>query len=81
MSLKITIRQQEVLAYIRAEVRNGLPPTRAEIAEIFGWKSANTAEDHLRALERKGHLRLIPGASRGIQLRGMETCPCCGGVV
>ena len=46
-----------------------MPPTRAEIAEKFGFKSANAAEEHLRALQRKGAIDLIPGASRGIQLK------------
>jgi repressor LexA len=48
---------------------SGMPPTRAEIARELGFKSANSAEDHLRALQRKGVLDLIPGASRGIQLK------------
>jgi len=47
----------------------GMPPTRAEIARELGFKSPNAAEDHLRALQRKGVLELVPGASRGIQLR------------
>jgi repressor LexA len=45
-----------------------LPPTRAEIAEHLGFRSANAAEDHLRALARKGAIELLPGASRGIRL-------------
>jgi repressor LexA len=48
---------------------SGMPPTRAEIARELGFKSANAAEDHLRALQRKGVLDLIPGTSRGIQLK------------
>jgi len=47
----------------------GMPPTRAEISRALGFKSANAAEEHLRALQRKGVLALLPGASRGIQLR------------
>jgi repressor LexA len=47
----------------------GMPPTRAEIAGELGFKSANAAEEHLRALQRKGVLELLPGASRGIQLK------------
>ena len=47
----------------------GMPPTRAEIASELGFKSANAAEEHLRALQRKGVLELLPGASRGIQLK------------
>ncbi len=46
-----------------------MPPTRAEIALALGFKSANAAEDHLRALERKGAIELIPGMSRGIRLK------------
>lgn len=47
----------------------GMPPTRAEIARELGFRSPNAAEDHLRALQRKGVLELVPGASRGIQLK------------
>jgi len=47
----------------------GMPPTRAEIARELGFKSANAAEEHLRALQKKGVLDLVPGTSRGIQLK------------
>ena len=47
---------------------SGLPPTRSEIAEALGFRSANAAEEHLRALARKGAIELLPGASRGIRL-------------
>lgn len=47
-----------------------MPPTRAEIARALGFRSANAAEEHLRALQRKGVIDLRPGASRGIQLSG-----------
>jgi len=50
-------------------IDSGMPPTRAEIARELGFKSANAAEEHLRALQRKGVLDLVPGASRGIQLK------------
>ena len=50
-------------------VDSGMPPTRAEIAKELGFKSANAAEEHLRALQRKGVLELVPGTSRGIQLK------------
>ena len=67
---ELTPRQLQVLKLIQRTVaENGMPPTRAEIAEEFGFKSANAAEEHLRALQRKGVLDLIPGASRGIQLK------------
>jgi repressor LexA len=69
MALKLTQRQQEILDLIRQEVqRTGFPPTRAEIARTLGFKSANAAEDHLKALARKGAIELTPGASRGIRL-------------
>ena len=47
----------------------GMPPTRAEIAEHLGFRSVNAAEDHLRALQRKGAIELLPGTSRGIRLK------------
>jgi len=66
----LTPRQRQVLNFIQdALAEHGMPPTRAEIAEALGFKSANAAEEHLRALQRKGVLDLRPGASRGIQLR------------
>ena len=69
MSIKLTDRQQQILDLIReAVVNTGFPPTRAEIAQTLGFKSANAAEDHLRALARKGVIELTAGASRGIRL-------------
>ena len=68
--LKLTARQEQILNLIREAIDNtGFPPTRAEIARELGFKSANAAEEHLRALQRKGVIELRPGASRGIQLR------------
>ena len=67
---ELTPRQRQVLRFIQeAVLHQGMPPTRAEIAQALGFKSANAAEEHLRALQRKGVLELKPGASRGIQLR------------
>lgn len=69
MTIKLTDRQQQILDLIRQAITNtGFPPTRAEIAQILGFKSANAAEDHLRALARKGVIELTAGASRGIRL-------------
>lgn len=69
MAVKLTLRQQQVLDIIRREIqRTGFPPTRAEIAKTLGFKSANAAEDHLKALARKGAIELTAGASRGIRL-------------
>ena len=66
----LTPRQSEILHMIQEFiVDSGMPPTRAEIAKALGFKSANAAEEHLRALQRKGVLELVPGASRGIQLK------------
>ena len=66
---KLTPRQQQILDCIQTALTNtGAPPTRAEIAAEFGFKSANAAEDHLRALARKGVIELIGGTSRGIRL-------------
>ena len=66
---KLTDRQQEILDLIKKSIsQTGSPPTRAEIAEILGFKSANAAEDHLRALAKKGVIELVSGRSRGIRL-------------
>ena len=66
----LTDRQSEVLRLIRdlTEV-SGYPPTRAEIAEKMGFRSVNAAEQHLRALEKKGAIDISSGASRGIRVR------------
>lgn len=65
----LTSRQREVLEFIREAVKHtGLPPTRSEIAEALGFRSPNAAEEHLRALARKGAIELRPGASRGIRI-------------
>jgi repressor LexA len=65
----LTARQAEILDLIRDHIaEEGCPPTRAEIAGMLGFRSANAAEDHLRALERKGYVELLAGSSRGIRL-------------
>ena len=65
----LTPRQTEILRLIQRQINEtGMPPTRAEIANELGFKSPNAAEEHLRALARKGVIALVPGASRGIKL-------------
>ncbi|MFO1319947.1 MAG: transcriptional repressor LexA [Burkholderiales bacterium] len=65
----LTPRQQQILQLIRDSVAaNGMPPTRAEICQAFGFSSPNAAEDHLRALARKGVIELSEGIARGIRL-------------
>ena len=67
---QLTPRQTQILEMIQHFIaETGMPPTRAEIASELGFKSANAAEEHLRALQKKGVLELVPGASRGIQLK------------
>ncbi len=67
---KLTARQRQVLDLLREIIEeSGMPPTRAEIATALGFRSANAAEEHLRALARKGVIELVPGASRGIRLK------------
>lgn len=66
----LTPRQKEILEVIQDFMdETGMPPTRAEIARQLGFKSPNAAEEHLRALQKKGVLELMPGASRGIRLK------------
>ena len=65
----LTARQTQVLELIRQYIVDaGYPPTRADIAKELGFKSANAAEEHLKALARKGAIEMIPGTSRGIRL-------------
>ncbi|WKU18303.1 transcriptional repressor LexA [Advenella alkanexedens] len=69
MTIKLTARQQQVLDLIQQNIlKTGFPPTRAEIAKTLGFKSPNAAEDHLKALAKKGAIILTAGASRGIRL-------------
>lgn len=65
----LTTRQQEVYDLIREHIsQTGMPPTRAEIAMRLGFRSPNAAEEHLKALARKGVIEIVSGASRGIRL-------------
>jgi repressor LexA len=79
--MKLTARQEQVLNVIRDYVADtGYPPTRADIARELGFKSANAAEEHLRALARKGAIEMIAGASRGIRLTESSGLPIVGRV-
>ena len=65
----LTARQEQVLQLIKNYAdETGYPPTRAEIARILGYKSPNAAEEHIKALAKKGAIEIVPGASRGIRL-------------
>lgn len=65
----LTTRQQQVLDLVKnTMLETGMPPTRAEIARELGFKSANAAEEHLKALQKKGVIEILPGTSRGIKL-------------
>jgi len=78
---KLTQRQQQVLDLIRQYIDDtGYPPTRANIAENLGFKSANAAEEHLKALARKGAIEMIAGTSRGIRLPASSGLPIIGRV-
>ncbi len=78
---KLTNRQQQVLDLIRQHIdQTGYPPTRADIARELGFKSANAAEEHLKALARKGAIEIIPGASRGLKLPESSGIPIVGRV-
>ena len=77
----LTKRQEQVLALIRRHIADtGYPPTRADIAEELGFRSPNAAEEHLKALARKGAIEMIPGTSRGIRLPEPAGLPIVGRV-
>jgi len=66
----LTPRQKQILTLVQKVMQDtGMPPTRAEIAKTLKFRSVNAAEEHLRALERKGVIELLPGTSRGIRLK------------
>jgi len=74
-------KQQQILDLIREAIENtGLPPTRAEIAQIMNFRSPNSAEEHLRMLERKGAIEVVKGAARGIRLKDGGGLPLIGRV-
>ncbi len=80
----LTDRQMQVLSLVCRTIQDdGMPPTRAEIASALGFASANAAEDHLKALAKKGMIEKIPGNSRGIIVTPLarEHCPDCTGSV
>ena len=69
MATNLTARQAQILELIKRYINEtGFPPTRADIAEEFGFRSANAAEEHLKALAKKGMIEIIAGTSRGIRL-------------
>ena len=73
ITASLTARQEEILNLIKTNIKaTGYPPTRAEIANELGFKSPNAAEEHLRALARKGVIEMIKGTSRGIRLLDEE---------
>ena len=65
----LTLRQKEIFDFIESKIsKEGYPPTRMEISNFFGFKSPNAAEDHLKALKKKGFIEILSGTSRGISL-------------
>ena len=69
----LTKRQEEILNLIKSHILDlGFPPTRADISRSLGFKSPNAAEQHLRAIEKKGFIKILSGASRGIVLNDSE---------
>lgn len=83
--IALTARQQQILNFIKRCIQdNGIPPTRADIASAMGFRSPNAAEDHLKALAKKGAIVLTPGTSRGIRViqsyAGEERLPVVGRV-
>lgn len=78
---KLTPRQAEILKLIEDHMESsGFPPTRTEICRAMGFRSPNAAEEHLRALARKGVIEMQPGLSRGIRLKHAGGIPVVGRV-
>ena len=79
--IKLTPRQQEILDFIKSSLEVlGAPPTRAEISHAFGFASPNAAEEHLKALAKKGAIHIEPGSARGIRLVEQLGLPLIGSV-
>ena len=68
LKLPLTPKQEAVLDYVTERIESGLPPTRAEISKHLECSSDNTSEGYLKALEKKGYIRIRKGISRGIEL-------------
>ena len=69
----LTSRQKEILDLIKDHLKEkGFPPTRADISRTLGFRSHNAAVQHLRAIEKKGFISILSGASRGIVLNEEE---------
>ncbi|HSD54169.1 MAG TPA: transcriptional repressor LexA [Burkholderiales bacterium] len=78
---ELTPRQAEILQLIRDTIEEtGFPPTRMEIARMLGFASPNAAEEHLRALERKGVIEILDGTARGLRLKEALGLPLVGRV-
>jgi len=78
---ELTPRQAEILQLIRDTIaETGFPPTRAEIARMLDFASPNAAEEHLRALERKGVIEILDGTARGLRLKEAAGLPLVGRV-
>jgi len=78
MSVALTKTQAKVLAFVeQASAQDGRPPTMREVADHFGWSSTSTAQQHLAALETKGHLSRTPNSPRSLRvskpLRALRT--------
>jgi repressor LexA len=68
-TMPLTPRQTEILSFVeRHSADVGYPPTRAEIAKHFKFRSVNAAEEHLRAIERHGYIEIARGTARGIRV-------------
>ena len=79
--INLTPRQQEILDFIKSSLEVlGAPPTRAEISHAFGFASPNAAEEHLKALAKKGAIHIEPGSARGIRLVEQLGLPLIGSV-
>ena len=78
---KLTARQQQVLDVIRSSIDDtGMPPTRADIARALGFKSANAAEEHLKALAKKGVIELVASTLSGYSPHRTNGLPIVGRV-
>jgi repressor LexA len=74
--LPLTEKQEKILAFVRECLREtGMPPTREEIAREFGFAVRASAEEHLRAIARKGYIELVAGSARGIRLKDAPAMP------
>jgi len=60
--------RERILRFVRRRLLGGRPPTVREVQEAFGFRSVQTAREHLELLVEEGRLAKEQGKARGYRL-------------